>query len=127
MSLEDSAAKALDKITAGADVLTAKLGELATQYGPDVVDAALMVARVEAGQFLIFGVVALVISAVFFPIARRAQKSDPSWNTPKACFFWILTLTPLAASAKHLLDVWNWVGLFEPKLWIARRLLDGVL
>lgn len=143
--LETSAAKAIGKLSDAADQLAAKMVELAQQYGPDVIDAGLAVARIEAAQGIVKGVVLLAVSAVFsficykltkigFNLMRIYKLPETSHGAPDG--MWQITIGGCAgivaaiigiASVVVLIDIWNWVGIFEPKLWIAHRLLVGVL
>lgn len=143
--LETSAAKAIDKLSGAADQLAAKMAELAQQYGPEAIDAGLAVARIEAAQGIVKGFVFLIVSAVFsficykltkigFNLARIYKLPETSYSAPDGtwqiavgiCAGVLASITGITFVVA-LSDIWNWVGIFEPKLWIAHRLLDGVL
>jgi hypothetical protein len=138
--LDASAAKALDKLTDGADAIIAKLGTIAEKYGPEVVDSALWVVRVEGIRELVTSAVGLAIcigSAYAcwrilnaHVIATKADKGrsydffdlNPGIFMPTGMIG--LTAVGLAvASTLTLTNVWHWVAIIEPKLWVAKRLL----
>lgn len=131
--IEDKAVDIMDKAMVGAEKLSEKLAQLAEQYGPDVVDAGLAVARVTAAQKLLYGLIAVIGSTAFFWIARYLVRKvrDENWDE----FFGIggifisgaLGLFFAIGGLIDLLSIWNWVGVFEPKLWIAHRILEKAL
>lgn len=143
--LEAKAVEAIDKAMHGVDVLAAKLTELAQQYGPDVVDAALVVARVEAAQVIMSGATASVIGAVAVYYGLRMFRAgceqgriyrlpETCYDAPEGSFLRIAGVITLSlgvvsaiCAAIKLSNLWAWVGMFEPKLYIAHRLLSGVL
>jgi len=127
-------AKALELV----DQLSAKLATLATQYGPEVVDAGLAVARLDAAQKLIAGAACAVVTVVAgrfaarkgIPAFAQARVSECGWSDSKCLWFWFGSAAPLAlataaslAAASRLLSVWTWAGIFDPKLYIAARVL----
>lgn len=131
--IEDKAVDIMDKAMVGAERLTEKLAELAAQYGPDVVNAAIEVARITALRPIIGGAVCAVVSYVLLRFSIKAfqtAKAD-DWDNPVyivGCgFSGIISSGFGTAAAIYLFDVWNWVGVFEPKLWIAHRILEKAL
>jgi hypothetical protein len=158
--LEDKAVYIMDKAMVGAEKLTEKLAELAVQYGPDVVNAAIEVARIEALSGLVRPLVALGICLPLFIISvKRAAVSITKQNRwdelrdshtypvleggkhatktlgygPQnvAVLLWCATASATGTiscfAAYGLSSVWNWVGVIEPKLWIAHRILEKAL
>lgn len=143
--LDASAAKALDKITNAVDAVVAKLGTLAEKYGPDVVDSALWVIRLDGIQTIAIGVVFGLVSlacgmawrklyAAYKPVAaewRHYYRSSSTTRPERDENDYQIGLTILAiitaglfiVAAIHLLSFWSYVAIFEPKLWVAKRLL----
>ena len=127
--LEDKAVELIDKFAA-------KLDSLSTEYGPEVVDAALAVAWVSATQEAVKWSIALalcVISSWLFarkalPLAKAKTFDDSSDEAAVfgAIIFAVVSgLTALITALISLVgfSVWPWVGMFEPKLWIAKQVL----
>lgn len=59
---------------------------------------------------------------------RPAKPRNAKVRNGDAAFGWfmgggLVTACSTAAAAVHLLNLWNWVAIFAPKLWIAHRLL----
>ena len=149
-NLEDKAVDIMDKAMIGAEKLSAKLAELATQYGPDVVDAALQVARFKAAGELLAGTVSFVIAYNLAKFSKRmfsaAAKRRDEFNKEKTSSYYTAKKDIsefeefFAGVASALLavfltiptiitygSIWNWVGIIEPKLWIANRILEKAL
>ena len=80
-----------------------------------------------------FGLVLVLSIAwiIFLKLARRFWVNDADDPRP-----FMIVITGIALSictafggvhvAKHLLDIWNWVGVFEPKLYIAKMALTAL-
>lgn len=101
------------------------LGTLAEKYGPETVDTALTAARVHGagniavGAFLIAAVVSIPWKRFFVWV--KATDGDG----PVMLFIVAVGLAPMGgiAGAIMLLDIWNWVAVIEPKLWVAKKLM----
>jgi hypothetical protein len=122
---EKLGAKALEYLN-GLEALTAK-------YAPDVVDAALTVVQINGAQRLLTGalcaILALITVWAFFKwLMPRLMNSDadPVW-----IFFGVLTtgafIVAGVKAAHNLLDIWNWVAVIEPKLYIAYKIFEKAL
>jgi hypothetical protein len=145
-----------DKMIAAAEKFGDKLAQLATQYGPDVADVALLAAKVDAMSALATGVapglVALAGLAVAISSGRKLAErwsdnlaKDAAYMAPEggerervaaskafllAAVSTVLTglgvfllLGAGASALNRLTNVWAWVGVFEPKVWLAGKLL----
>lgn len=130
--LDASAAKVLDKISEGTEAAVTKLGAMADKYGPEVVDSALWVVRVNGLQTLAFAAAGFLLGAVSFALFARPiwrwmlkhlDETDGSVLLPLVAF-WCATGALAFGNALTLLNVWHWVAIFEPKLWVAKRLLN---
>ena len=137
--LENKAVEVMDKAMDGVDKLTVMLGEVAERYGPEVVDAALNVARVSAGAALVYAAVGVgLIYSLFrigIPLTYKYRASLSKKNRSEEEFWfpviviWIPVLFITAGVSLgalrmlQIFNVWNWVGLIEPKLWIAQKVL----
>lgn len=128
-ALENKAVEILDKSQAAIGVFADKLTEMAKQYGPDVADAALQMARIDALSGLL---PAIVIACTLAYACKKAipplivwTKGADSYN-PGPVFAWIfgggITAAIFIWASTVVLDIWRWVGIFEPKLWLAKRI-----
>jgi hypothetical protein len=137
--LEDKTVEIMDKAMIGAEKLTEKMAELAVQYGPDVVNAGLEVARFTAIGNLIGGLGWAVFTGVLVKTGLHWAKKAKQWNDEEGdnpvVFAYgmgagcaVIGAIPAGLSALWpIFTVWNWVGIFEPKLWIAHRILEKAL
>lgn len=120
----DAAAAALDKLT-----------NLAEKYGSEVTDAALLAVRVNGVHELVLatvgGTMAAAIGYAAYRCGKKAAavlKDNPYGSGEIPYFFGAAGLGLVSAMAGlingiALFNVWNWVAIFEPKLWIAKRLM----
>ena len=143
-ALESKAVEILDKSQAAIATFSDKLVEVAKQYGPDVADAALTMARIDAAAPFIWAIPTLIVglcgSVYCVKLLRKgktltdAYRAVPSYNERAlmpdgtfegmtGTFGGVLSLTACAIAADPLLDLWRWVGIFEPKLWLAKKVL----
>lgn len=149
--IEDKAVDIMDKAMVGAEKLTEKLAELAQQYGPDVVNAGIEVARLTAAGSLLqaigWALAGAALSAISVRLYRRAVKRDEEMRAAKEFAAPAFSLTDywslerkipsglfagaaafaFVCTGTRLFNIWNWVGVVEPKLWIAHRILEKAL
>jgi hypothetical protein len=137
--LEDKTVEIMDKAMIGAEKLTEKMAELAVQYGPDVVNAGLSVAQYQATQQLIYGTLMCTASlgvmyAAYWLLGYcKRLNEEKGQHEPREIFsvvsglYFGLGLVLMAWGGVKLFNIWNWVGIFEPKLWIAHRILEKAL
>lgn len=124
-ALENKTVEIIDKSQAAIATLADKLTEMAKQYGPDVADGALQMARIDAANHLLPSLVALFLAPAFYVTARKLNPED--WHQPS-----LRGLATIGAGlgcavstlvSFGIFDLWQWVGIFEPKLWLAKRIL----
>lgn len=132
-ALENKAVEILDKSQAAIASFADKLTELTKQYGPDVAHAALSLARVDAINSLVPHIVAAIAFVLLWRwvsahIAKtktnRGERYDFTDCNPVVLIGggMAVFISGLIASV-GLFNVWAWVGIFEPKLWLAKRIL----
>lgn len=141
-ALENKAVEILDKSQATIATFSDKMVELAKQYGPDVADAALQMARVDAAQGLVKAAIILIASSAAMWLAwylykleipfkqNEAYSSRIDDNSEKR-FFKSIAAIIIGISSSFVFvsgmidfcNLWRWVGIFEPKLWLAKRVL----
>jgi hypothetical protein len=134
--LEDKAISVIDGMAVAAGHVAEQLGNLATQYGEDVVRMGLSVVQVNAVAQLMLGVLLALIGLVvykkvFKPCFAAVMKfkmevDHPGWHLGAAASFAVFVVLWVQAATK-LLSVWIWVAVFKPELWIAYKILQGFL
>lgn len=134
--LEDTAVFAIEKVLSGLEGTVTKIGELTAQHGEAVVELALGVARVQAGGQLLMGFALLIetlLAVLFYAMLCKrfwGKSKDP--GDSKFCLaalgvpLGISHVFIFAAALERLFNLWNWVGLFEPKLYLAKMALSVV-
>lgn len=126
-ALENKAVEILDASQKAMGAFADKLADLAKQYGPEVADAALQMARVDAISTLTPAAIGLIISSIALLNGPRVWRKLKEWDrfdgAPVGTIYWIASGAVWVPSIFHFLDVWAWVGIFEPKLWLAKRIL----
>lgn len=112
------------------DELAKRFADLANHYGPQVADAALGAARVEAYSSLAGATLALVVSALgfygsyFFYKKVMAETDGYDDNT---LFLIPCVLLGVVAAIAGLAGVWSWVdpwtwtAINHPELWLAKQ------
>ncbi len=132
--LETKAVEVIDRAEDALGALIEKVAALTTEYGPEAVDLTLEVARFTAirdisvgGLVLLFLVIPLLTSGVIF--AKKCANADNGIDEFYGwCAFWSFApLIPAVVVALAWADLWAWVGAFEPRLYLAHLILDGVV
>lgn len=109
------------------DAALAKLGELATQHGPQAVDLAAQVVQVDAAGGLVIGTACLLAAVIGGRKAIKVLRAgyDEEWGDGPLIVGGIVGCVVAALvgifGAACLLDIWNWVGVFNPKLALAHE------
>jgi len=134
-TLEDKAVSMLDGIGQMAAEVVDRFTQLAQQYGQAVVDMGLAVVRVEAAShllvgllFTVLGVVCLVKGTVpaWKAFRNNLEADHPGWFF-LGCVCSVPTVVFGVLGFNRLFELWNWVGLVYPELWIAHRILEGLM
>lgn len=126
-NLEDRAIEVIDKALDGIDKLSNMLSEVAVQYGPDVVDAALTVVRISGAGELIIGFVVLISAIIYFCKLKSlwgwAIKKDDEAHCLIPIFGTVGAVITAIVGLIILINPWYWVAVIEPKLWVAHQIL----
>lgn len=109
-----------------------KLESLAVEIGPEVGELTLTAARVDAineifPAVLFAGLGTLLIYFLLRRIQKYYKKERPSDAEDIGAVLSgvcaALLAIPTIVYTESWLSIWPWVGLYEPKLWIAYKLL----
>ena len=113
-----------------------RLDSLATQYTPDVVEAAVTAVSVTAIGRIAEGFIGLGCAFIAWWLAThfteycRKKKDDggfmSNWEVGVAIGFGVgglVTSIIALISISNLMHIWNWVAIFNPKLALAHKIL----
>jgi len=110
----------------------AEVGGKIVKYTPDVVNAAEWVVRIDGVQSIVFSVSGMIVmgyaSVKIWKFARKIREEDrySGWADFNNALAVILGIVA-ALQIRIILDVWNWVRIFEPKLYIAKQIIESVV
>lgn len=137
--------------------ILSKTGEYLTKFVDAAIPVAkqayeigLLTIRVDAAQTLIPTILVLVISILVFRKCLKVYKDakavavekkimdywgDPAWvkagNIPMdgaaVCIPWVLSCLGIVISAGIMCNIWLWIQLFKPELWLAKQAINAVL
>jgi hypothetical protein len=137
----------LPKIDNAIGVVMARLSDLTEKYAADTVDLGLTVVRLECFFIVLAGVLGTVISGILLyrsvqllttayglmvieenkPIATRVEAPFVvrfivgGIGTSVSC----IALTVFTFS--YLMNFWAWAGVYDPKLYLAHKILEKIL
>ena len=126
---QDTADRALDMV----ESFAAKLEALAIEIGPEVGELALAAARVDALSYIfpqlliVMGLLCIAPKIVRFVIQWEARAEGSGKGNAyliSALTIVLFLVVSLIGKLWSFLSVWPWVGLYEPKLWIAYKILE---
>jgi len=106
----------------------AEVGGKIVKYTPDVVNAAEWVVRIDGAQelvFSIFGLLLGVFSAKF--LFKHAKIWCDNNGNPIGYIGGIGAVVFSTASFFSIINMWTWIMIFEPKLYIAKQIIESVV
>lgn len=125
-AVQTTVIRMLDALQNGA----VEVGHTVVKYTPDVVDAALWITRIDGIQQVLSFIFLSALSIPFI-LAGKKIKKLPSydingyWGVPS--IFYAVAGLLLLSALNVILNVWIWIEIFEPKLYIAKQIVDKVL
>lgn len=120
----------LDALQTGA----VHIGEQVVKYSPDVADAVLWVIRIDGLQTILSGLVMLILS--FFCIgwakklitwAHKYSEESSGVSYTGAILGCGILIIPVFIAYDALTNIWNYVSVFEPKLYLAKRIVSAAI
>lgn len=130
--VQDKLIQMLDSLQNGA----VTIGHEVVKYSPDVANAALMVVRINGIQALAAGLTSAVAAIIAYHwtkslwawaigVVRDDSDFFPAFIVPIACGVVCFLISNVAVN--HLTNVWSYIAIAEPKLWLANELINSVL
>lgn len=132
----DQVMSVLDRGEAVAKQLMESLQNLATEYGPDAYNFLLLKIRIDAIQEITYAcVIALcLVVAIWFQIKILPVYEDTPDNPLDLFKGTVAPISLLIAgflffleTMPSLLNLWNWIAIFNPELRLARDIIEKVL
>ncbi len=129
-TVQNKLVEMLDALQHGA----VKVGETVVKYTPDAIDTALWVVRLDGIQallsivfFLLLGIGLIVTTYKLKAWVLRIDEDieSPAILLPIATAGFAISL--LVINISRLFNVWLWISIYEPKLWLAKQLVAQVL
>lgn len=125
-----------DRLFAYGEQLAEKMAELGQQYGPQVVDLALNVYRIQAIQSLAWGALGLALTITTIVMMAATLKRLTPWvesdehpysDRPIVYLLWAIGGAsigiPSFIVSLRLFSVWSWVGIWHPEVLMAKQVL----
>lgn len=129
--LEQKVITMLDALEKGA----VTVGDAAVKYAPDVADAVLGVIRINGLSAVMTALISFVllmfVGCFLWKVHKKWLAVDPEYLKGVTGFSLLGSIIFFGfASAVLITDVfnvWNWVAIFEPKLALAKQIVDAAL
>lgn len=123
-----------DRLFTYGEQLAEKLNELGQQYGPQVVDLAMNVYRIQAAQELVLAFFCLLYMIAYLTCICRFLPRVVHWvedkDTEGGAFLTVAVTVVGGFGAvaslfviPALVNVWNWIGLWHPEVLMAKQVL----
>lgn len=107
------------------------VGEKAVKYSPDIADAALSVTQITGAAELLYGIgqgIALFLCVKFCLFFYKTAVEDDSFGAGLAVAGFASASVGLAISVIYaFFNVWNYVAIFNPKIYIAHQIIEKVM
>jgi len=110
----------MEGLEAKAVELLDKLEKITITLAPQALDIAEGCMRVSGLQEVITGLIVLAISSL---ISYKTSKKDYDGYDPAPTFIYFICTGAAVVGFCCVLDIWNWIAIFNPKLAIANKLL----
>lgn len=127
VTLETKAVELLGKAEQGVEALSEKIQALATAHGGEAWEMGKTVARIDAASHLIPGIICLILALMSSFLLWKSFKRfyDPdAYSSTDICFLHgLLCIVPgtlITVTIASFSNVWAWIGMFEPTIWMAK-------
>lgn len=100
------------------------------QYGPQAIEAVLWVVRIDAIQTLVTALFCLILGVFIFKNSLDKFKSYDNNPYSDMSVFWfismVLSVIFVGYTMKPLIDVWNYVAVVKPEIYLVKQVVDIV-
>ena len=123
--VEEKLVSMLDALEKGA----VHVGDAVVKYSPDVAEATLLVVRIDGVQNIVTGLICAVLAFLSAKACVKWLKASDGDDVyiPLIASALITALVTTQVDFFNLIDVWNWVAIFEPKLYLAKQIIKAAL
>lgn len=103
--------------------------ELVSTHGSTVVEAATSAIQWHGATNLLIGVVAIIIAVFCFKFvnSNATNTQEPPENNVEILTVVAIGLVSLGVGGFNLLNIWNWIAVFDPQTYFAHSLMKGYL
>lgn len=130
MKDNEVALKVIDKLEDHIADLSAKFVEIGEKYGPDVINLGLDVVRLTGAAPLFLGLIAAIATPllIWSSLHWCAKFKATEYDEQDQYLFFIVpsmvgSVAAFVISLVNLLNFWNWVAVFYPVAYLARRMM----
>lgn len=134
--------EAITKLTSGIELAIKQIGALGEKYGPEVIDAALWVVRLTGIGNVVLNLAVFLVAGTVLTIcgrniwrewarvkaekgAARVDIEDTNAGIVIPNFLFVVIGGAVGGIFLfRVLNIWDYVAIIEPKLWVAKRLLN---
>lgn len=105
-----------------------QISTIAAKYGPTVVEAALWIGKIEAAKGLLTGFLFTTVFYISYRIFKWGftfceEDGDDLKPFLAMLFGGFFGVISFFVSIHHLFQIWYWVGIFRPDLFLAAKAL----
>ena len=124
-AIEQKVISMLDALQSG----IAEVGGQVVKYTPDVIDATLWVVRIDVISAIFSSLVVFLVTALLSKkFYNELQNTEYDVDKRVFCVIGLIGSSISALiSFLCLADIWNFVALIEPKLYIAKQIIEATL
>lgn len=124
-----------EKVESGLDLVVSyatKIEALMEKHSSEAWELALTAARVDAGQYLLYGFIALILMIICIYVSKCSSKrADIEAEKGKMDSGWVLICIIFCIAAIGCFvalivnwgSLWVWAGIFKPELWLVHKIL----
>lgn len=134
--IENKVVSMLDALQNGA----IEVGNQVVKYTPDVIEATYGIIKIDNLQHILSAIILGAVCIIGYNIAANGFNREAKWRKEKerdigwqgvGYFYGCVSIaisTLLFLRILYLIgDIWTWIGIFNPKLYIAHEIIEKVL
>jgi hypothetical protein len=132
MTTESVVPHPVDRVLEQGERIAAALRDLAAAHGDQVVDLTLAAARVDAISQVFGPVIGVIVTGAILAVSYVLRKSVKTWLNGDEIVLGIYLTTVVCSGVGFLIaltqtvNIWAWAGAYDPRLWLAAKVLGMV-